>query len=118
MNALPNAERLRQLDCEPLAGRDVHTPESIASLLRELPRWSHVDGALQAEFRFADWWETIAFVNALAWMVHRQDHHPELRVTYDRCTVRFDTHSAGGVTMNDFVCAARTDAIYDARPHP
>jgi 4a-hydroxytetrahydrobiopterin dehydratase len=75
-----------------------------------------VGGALQPSFRFADWWETLAFVNALAWMVHRQDHHPDLAVSYDRCTVRWSTHSAGGVTVSDFACAARSDAIYAARP--
>lgn len=118
MNAPPSRDQLRQLDCEPLSGRDALTPDAIASFLTALPHWSESDGALQAVFRFSDWWETVAFVNALAWMVHRQDHHPELGVAYDRCTVRFDTHSAGGITLNDFICAARTDAIYDARPRP
>ncbi|HYF59810.1 MAG TPA: 4a-hydroxytetrahydrobiopterin dehydratase [Burkholderiaceae bacterium] len=109
-------EALGALECGPLTGRDAWTAEAIAAQLAVLPRWTLVDGALQAEYRFADWWETIAFVNALAWMVHRQDHHPDLAVGYDRCTVRWSTHSAGGVTLNDFVCAARTDALHDARP--
>lgn len=109
-------ERLRETHCAPLSGRDAMSAADIDAQLAVLPRWSRVDGALQARFAFADWWETIAFVNALAWMVHRQDHHPDLQVSYDRCTVRWNTHSAGGVTVNDFVCAARTDAIYDARP--
>jgi 4a-hydroxytetrahydrobiopterin dehydratase len=102
--------------CTPLFGRDALDAAAIAAQLAVLPHWTHENGALQASFRFADWWETIAFVNALAWMVHRQDHHPDLAVGYDRCTVRWNTHSAGGVTLNDFICAARTDAIHAARP--
>jgi 4a-hydroxytetrahydrobiopterin dehydratase len=114
---LPSSpEHLRERDCAPLSGRDALPAAAIDAQLALLPRWSAVDGALQANFAFGDWWETIAFVNALAWMVHRQDHHPDLAVGFDRCTVRWSTHSAGGVTVNDFVCAARTDAIYDARP--
>ena len=109
-------EHLRERDCAPLSGRDALGTADVDAQLAVLPRWTCVDGALQAQYVFADWWETIAFVNALAWMVHRQDHHPDLQVSYDRCIVRWNTHSAGGVTVNDFVCAARTDAIYDARP--
>ena len=55
--------------------------------------------------------ETVAFVDALAWMCHVEDHHPELNVQFDRCRVRFATHSAGGVSMNDFICAAKADAL-------
>jgi 4a-hydroxytetrahydrobiopterin dehydratase len=110
------AETLRTAPCRPMARADAMDPPTVAAQLSVLPRWSLVGGALQADYRFPDWWETIAFVNALAWMVHAQDHHPDLVVSYDRCTVRFATHSAGGVTLNDFVCAARTDAVYDARP--
>jgi 4a-hydroxytetrahydrobiopterin dehydratase len=109
-------EHLRQRDCAPLSGRDALDATAIDAQLAVLPRWSLVGGALQATYAFADWWETIAFVNALAWMVHRQDHHPELQVSYNRCIVRWSTHSAHGVTVNDFVCAARTDALHDARP--
>lgn len=116
MHLPETAERLRLRDCAPLSGRDALDAAAIDAQLTVLPRWRLVDGALQAVFGFRDWWETIAFVNALAWMVHRQDHHPDLDVRYDRCTVRWATHSADGVTVNDFICAARTDALYDARP--
>lgn len=116
MHVPHSPEHLRARDCTSLSGRDAMPADAIEAQLLVLPRWSVVEGALQANYRFADWWETIAFVNALAWMVHRQDHHPELVVSYDRCTVRWNTHSAGGITVNDFICAARSDAIYDARP--
>jgi 4a-hydroxytetrahydrobiopterin dehydratase len=73
--------------------------------------WQLVGGAIEKTFRFRNDLETIAFVNALAWISHVEDHHAELRVTYDRCVVRFDTHSVGGITTNDFICAAKADAL-------
>jgi 4a-hydroxytetrahydrobiopterin dehydratase len=57
----------------------------------------------------------MAFVNALAWIAHREDHHPDLSVHYNRAVVNFSTHDAGGLTLNDFICAAKTEALL-ARP--
>ena len=67
--------------------------------------------AISREFRFKNYYETIAFVNALAWLAHKEDHHPDIEVSYNRCVVRFNTHVAGGLTANDFICAAKTDSI-------
>jgi len=53
----------------------------------------------------------MAFVNALAFMAHREDHHPDLGVHYDRCVVRYSTHDVGGLSENDFICAAKADAL-------
>ncbi|HHJ17933.1 MAG TPA: 4a-hydroxytetrahydrobiopterin dehydratase [Gammaproteobacteria bacterium] len=66
---------------------------------------------LQRGFRFRDYYQTIAFVNALAWVAHREDHHPDLEVGYNRCVVNYSTHSVGGLSENDFICAARIDAL-------
>ena len=79
--------------------------------LSEVSGWHVVERAIEKTFAFRNYHETIAFVNALAWIAHTEDHHPELRVTYDRCVVRFSTHSAGGITRNDFICAAKADAL-------
>lgn len=73
--------------------------------------WREADGAIEKTFAFKGWLETVAFVDALAWICHVEDHHPELRVSFDRCTVRFSTHSVGGISQNDFICAAKTDAL-------
>jgi 4a-hydroxytetrahydrobiopterin dehydratase len=116
MTATSSLAQLLSTECTPRTAEDAFDDAAIAAQLAVLPHWTLVEGALQRSLRFADWWETVAFVNALAWMVHRQDHHPDLAVSYDRCTVRWSTHSAGGVTLSDFACAARTDAIHDARP--
>ena len=67
--------------------------------------------AIEKTFTFANYFETIAFVNALALVAHRQDHHPDLSVHYNRCVVRFSTHDVGGISTTDFDCAAQADAL-------
>ena len=52
-----------------------------------------------------------AFVNAVAWIAHREDHHPDMAFGYHRCTLRLNTHSVGGISLNDFICAAQVDAL-------
>jgi 4a-hydroxytetrahydrobiopterin dehydratase len=87
------------------------------ALMPQVPGWRVVAGKLTRSFVLADFHATIDFVNALAAMIHVQDHHPDMAVSYNRCTVAFHTHSAGGqLTENDFICAARCDAIYAALP--
>ena len=75
--------------------------------------WSLSDDAaqIQRRFRFKNYYQTIAFVNALAWIAHREDHHPDLEVGYNRCVVNFSTHSVSGLSENDFICAARIDKL-------
>ena len=78
------------------------------------PEWELVDKgkAIERLFQLADFHETQAFFNALAWIAHRQDHHPDISLGYRTCRVRYSTHSAGGLTVNDFICAARIDALF------
>jgi 4a-hydroxytetrahydrobiopterin dehydratase len=85
--------------------------DEIRRHLAQTSGWHAADGAIEKTFSFKGWLETVAFVDALAWVCHVEDHHPELRVSYDRCTIRFSTHSAGGVSRNDFICAAKADAL-------
>ncbi len=66
---------------------------------------------ISRSFKFKNNYETMAFVNALAWIAHREDHHPDLQVGYNRAHVRFSTHSIGGLSENDFICAAKIDAL-------
>jgi 4a-hydroxytetrahydrobiopterin dehydratase len=89
---------------------------SIEALLPQTPGWTIEDGQLRRDFKFRDYHETIQFVNSLAEMVHQQNHHPALHVTYQHCVVSYHTHSAGGaVSQNDFICAARANTIYALR---
>jgi 4a-hydroxytetrahydrobiopterin dehydratase len=96
----------------PFEGHAAMNRAQIAQQLQALPEWRHEGGSLVRTFRFDDYYRTIAFVNALAWVVHREDHHPDLVVGYNRCEVRFNTHSVGGISENDFICAAKADAVY------
>ena len=109
------AAELLAAHCRPPEGQAAMSSEQAMARLAALPQWRLVDGAISRTFSFANYSETIAFVNALAWMVHREDHHPDLLVRYDRCEVRFSTHSVGGVSDNDFICAAKADAIFEQR---
>ena len=85
--------------------------QAVHDHLAQMSSWRQADGAIEKTFSFKTWLETVAFVDALAWMCHVEDHHPDLRVQFDRCVVRFSTHSAGGISMNDFICAAKADAL-------
>lgn len=97
--------------CRALEGERPMSPEAIRDHLAQVSGWRLADGAIEKTFTFRNYHETIAFVNALAWIANAEDHHPELRVAYDRCVVRFDTHSVGGISVNDFICAAKADAL-------
>lgn len=94
----------------PLHGDPMSAAE-IADRLKQAPGWTLKDGAIEKTYAFANYHETMAFVNALAWIAHREDHHPDLQVSYNRCVVRFNTHSVGGISINDFICAAKADAL-------
>ena len=67
--------------------------------------------SISKKYQFKNFYETMAFVNALAYVAHREDHHPDLTVGYNRCGVAFSTHDAGGVTLNDCICAAKIERL-------
>jgi 4a-hydroxytetrahydrobiopterin dehydratase len=81
------------------------------NLLAEVSGWAIESGKLVKTFKFKNYYDTMAFVNASAWVSHKEDHHPELHVTYNTCRVAYDTHSVDGLSRNDFVCAAKLDAL-------
>jgi len=94
-------------------GRPKLDDSAILALLTEAPGWMLVEegAALARTFSFGNYGETMAFVNAVAWVAHREDHHPDLTVHYNRCVVRWSTHDAGGITENDFIAAAKVSAL-------
>lgn len=87
----------------------------IVSGLARLDGWTltgdDANVAIEKTFTFANYFETIAFVNALALIAHRQDHHPDLSVHYNRCVVRFNTHDVSGISRTDLECAAQANAL-------
>ena len=95
--------------CE--GGVEPMTEEQIREMLKSVEGWEYKDGAIEKTFEFKNFYRTIAFVNAVAWIANREDHHPDLQVSYKKCTVRFSTHSIGGMSENDFICAAKVNAL-------
>jgi len=89
------------------------TADEIAVLLKRLPNWQVTNGKLTRTFEFRNYHETMAFVNATAWISHREDHHPDLTVGYKQCRVDYITHAIGGLSENDFICAAKIDALLE-----
>lgn len=73
--------------------------------------WSYEDNHIVKAFSFKDYYETMAFVNAVAFVVNAENHHPDLLVSFKRCVVMFNTHSVNGISENDFICAAKIDAM-------
>ena len=73
--------------------------------------WRLIDDALEKTFPFKNYHETIGFVNAVAFIANAEDHHPDLAVSYSRCTVRFNTHDVQGISVSDFFCASKVDAL-------
>lgn len=108
---------LKSIDWKTRPRRALSATE-IVSRLAHLEGWKltgdGADVAIEKTYAFANYFETIAFVNALALIAHRQDHHPDLSVHYNRCVVRFNTHDVGGISSTDFDCATQADALLAA----
>lgn len=83
------------------------------AMLGQLTGWELQQDAktIRQAFRFTDYYQTMAFVNAVAWIAHQEDHHPDMEVSYNRCLIHYSTHAIGGLSENDFICAAKIDAL-------
>ena len=73
--------------------------------------WRLIDDALEKTFAFKNFHETIGFVNAVAFIANTENHHPDLAVSFSRCTERFNTHDVKGISVSDFFCASKVDAL-------
>lgn len=105
---------LTKKQCKPCEGGTAPLTETEAkALLQQTPAWSLHEGGTEIHraYEFKNYYQTMAFANALAWIAHREDHHPDIEVGYKRCHVRYSTHSIGGLSENDFICAAKIDAL-------
>ena len=99
--------------CKPCEGGTVpYNAQQTREMLKQLKAWIVEDGKLVKLYPFKNYYETMAFVNALAWVSHREDHHPDLQVGYNKCRVEYSTHAIGGLSENDFICAAKADALF------
>ena len=110
MSATPLATR-RCEACTPGSLRV--TDDELPGLLEQLRGWMIVEGILERTFLFKNYHQTMAFVNAVAWIAHQQDHHPTIEFGYKTCRVRYKTHAIDALSINDFICAAKIDALLD-----
>jgi 4a-hydroxytetrahydrobiopterin dehydratase len=100
--------------CKPCEGGvDPLKPAEVQNLLSQLKGWTLENGAITKSYSFKNYHETMAFVNAAAWISHREDHHPDMTVGYNTCRVAYVTHAINGLSDNDFICAAKIDALFD-----
>ncbi|MGQ0658747.1 MAG: 4a-hydroxytetrahydrobiopterin dehydratase [Chromatiales bacterium] len=107
------AVELTRKRCKPCEGGIPALARAEAErMLAQLRGWTLNEAAtgLGKEFRFKNYYETMAFVNAVAWISHRENHHPDLEVGWGTCVVRYTTHAIKGLSENDFICAAKIDA--------
>ncbi len=108
-------EALTERKCTPCEGgtRPLERDKAEKLLAQIDDDWSiDEDGrTIRREFRFKNFYRTMSFVNAVAWIANREDHHPDMEVGYNRCLVQFSTHAIGGLSDNDFICAAKIDAL-------
>lgn len=108
-----NIDDLARKQCKPCEGGVAPLkPHEIDDLLRRLDGWEYANGVIAKTYAFKNHYQTMAFVNAAAWISHREDHHPDLTVGYNKCRVEYSTHAIGGLSENDFICAAKIDVLF------
>ena len=107
------APDLAHKKCKPCEGGVAPlTPQEIETLLEQLRGWEYGDGAIAKTYTFKNYYQTLAFINATAWISHREDHHPDIALGYNQCRVAYSTHAIGGLSENDFICAAKLDKLF------
>ena len=98
--------------CKPCEGGVAPmTAREIEAMLPQVEGWTLSDGRLRRSFRFRNYYETIAFVNAVAWVANQENHHPVMDVGFRECEVKLWTHAIDGLSENDFICAAKISRL-------
>jgi 4a-hydroxytetrahydrobiopterin dehydratase len=112
MSTKAKTSSLSQQRCKPCtAATPPLNQAQISSMLAQLDGWTLQGDVISKAFEFKNYYQTIAFVNAIAWVSNQEDHHPELTVGYNKCKVEYSTHAIAGLSENDFICAAKVDAL-------
>lgn len=106
---------LTEKKCKPCEGGAAPLSRTQAqTLMQQLqPQWQLADDgkSLHSEWKFKNFYHTMSFVNAAAHIANSEDHHPDLEVGYGYCRMKYSTHAIGGLSENDFICAAKVDAL-------
>jgi 4a-hydroxytetrahydrobiopterin dehydratase len=100
--------------CVPRKGKEnAIATADLDTYLNAVPGWKLTAdrNGIEKEFRFEDFHRTMAFVNAVAWIAHAEDHHPDFKVSYPSCALHYSTHDVGGLSLNDFICAAKVERL-------
>lgn len=103
----------QQQSLSPSEGLTRLAEDQLPGLLSQIDGWGHDPDTqtISRTFKFENYYQTIAFVNALAWIAHGEDHHPDLKVGYNSCTIQFTTHTVDGLSINDFISAAKINTL-------
>ena len=110
---ITTANELTSKQCKPCeGGMPPLSPDEVSQLMAQLEGWEFLGKRIGKDFSFKNYYQTMAFVNAVAWISHREDHHPDITVGYSKCRVEYTTHAIGGLSENDFICAAKIDALF------
>ena len=110
---MPEVSDLATKKCKPCEGGvSPLAQHEVNQLLKQVKGWEYASGRIAKTYSFTNYYQTMAFVNAAAWISHREDHHPDLAVGYNKCKVDYSTHAIGGMSENDFICAAKLDALF------
>ena len=108
----PPVSNLTSKHCQAFKpGTPALAAKEIKPLLAQVTGWKRDGKEISRTFEFKNYYETMAFVNALAFISHRENHHPDLSVGYNKCGVKYSSHEVGGLSENDFICAAKVDAL-------
>ncbi|MFA9477052.1 4a-hydroxytetrahydrobiopterin dehydratase [Phycisphaerales bacterium AB-hyl4] len=113
----PETFAMKDRRCAPCEGGTPPMDDrQIADYLPHTPGWKPMDHdtAIERTFKLSDFHEALAFVNAVAWIAHREDHHPIIELNYRQIRLRYTTHAIGGLSENDFICAAKVNALLDS----
>ncbi len=106
------AGKLAKLQCKPCtAATPPLSQDRINILLKQVDGWVQVGDIISKTFDFNNYHQAMSFVNAVAWVSNQEDHHPELTISYNKCKVEYTTHAINGLSENDFICAAKVDAL-------
>ena len=104
---------LESKQCKPCEGGiPALSGKEASALLKQLEGWQLTDKNISKSYTFKDYHQTMAFVNAAAWISHREDHHPDITIGYNQCRVEYTTHAINGLSENDFICAAKIDKLF------
>ena len=114
MNDVCDLTRKHCLPCE--GGVAAIGREEAENMLAEVPGWQLSDDGkmISRRFEFKGFLSTMSFINAMAFMVNKENHHPDFSAGYNYCDVGFTTHAIDGLSENDFICAAKVNALLES----